>query len=96
MMNYNYLEAMTEDVKEYLKNDAELSLDDLLYNRNDLEEKLNEELWINDSVTGNASGSYTFNRYKAMRLSSCTLYALLPIITWAWWVPLSIHLVRGV
>ena len=66
MMNYNYLEAMTEDVKEYLKNDAELSLDDLLYNRNDLEEKLNEELWINDSVTGNASGSYTFNSYKAM------------------------------
>ena len=36
MMNYNYLEAMTEDVKEYLKNDAELSLDDLIYNRNDL------------------------------------------------------------
>lgn len=66
MMNYNYLEAMTEDVKEYLKNDSELSLDDLLYNRSDLEEKLNEELFINDSVTGNASGSYTFNSYKAM------------------------------
>ena len=66
MMNYNYLEAMTEDVK----NDAELSLDDLLYNRNDLEEKLNEELWINDSVTGNASGSYTFNSYNLVTVIS--------------------------
>ena len=65
MMNYNYLEAMKEDVKEYLKNDAELSLDDLLYNRSDLEEKLHDDLWVCDSVTGNASGSYTFNSYKA-------------------------------
>lgn len=65
MANYNYLEAMTEDIKEYLKNDAEFSLDDLLYNRSNLEEKLNEDLWTCDSVTGNASGSYTFNSYKA-------------------------------
>ena len=65
-MNYNYLEAMKEDVKEYLKNEAELTLDDLIYNRSDLEEKLHDDLWVNDSVTGNASGSYTFNSYKAM------------------------------
>lgn len=29
------------------------------------EEKLNNALWIDDSVTGNASGSYFFNRYEA-------------------------------
>lgn len=64
-MNYNYLESMKEDVKEYITNNAELDMDDLVYNRSELEEKLNDDLWINDSVTGNASGSYTFNSYKA-------------------------------
>ena len=33
--------------------------------RDDLIEKLNEDLWIADSVTGNGSGSYTFNTWKA-------------------------------
>ena len=33
--------------------------------RDDLIEKLNEDMWIADSVTGNASGSYTFNTWKA-------------------------------
>ena len=66
MMNYNYLEAMTEDIKDYIRSDAELDANDLLYNRSDLEEKLYDDLWTCDSVTGNASGSYTFNSYKAM------------------------------
>jgi hypothetical protein len=65
MMNYNYLESMKEDVKEYIINDSELSIDDLIYNRSELEEKLNNDLWVYDSVTGNASGSYTFNSYRA-------------------------------
>lgn len=65
MTNYNYLESMKEDVKEYITNNAELTIEDLIYNRSELEEKLNDDLWINDSVTGNASGSYTFNSYKA-------------------------------
>ena len=30
MMNYNYLEAMKEDIKDYIKNDAELDTNDLL------------------------------------------------------------------
>ena len=33
--------------------------------REDLIEKLNENMWIADSVTGNGSGSYTFNTWKA-------------------------------
>ena len=65
MMNYNYLEAMREDIKDYIKNDAELDVNDLLYNRSYLEEKLHDDLWDCDSVTGNGSGSYTFNRWKA-------------------------------
>ena len=63
MMNYNYLESMKEDIQEYINN--EINLKDFS-DREELEEKLNEDLWTCDSVTGNASGSYTFNSYKAM------------------------------
>lgn len=63
---YNYLESVKAAVKRYLEEDApEIDRDDLFYNRYDLEEKLNDDLWANDSVTGNASGSYTFNTYEA-------------------------------
>lgn len=67
MMNYNYLESMKEDIREYIINNSELSIDDLIYNRSELEEKLNDVLWMYDGVTGNASGSYTFNSYKAQK-----------------------------
>ena len=61
-MMYNYLEAMKNDIREYIEeNEIEINQD----NRDEIEEQLNEDLWINDSVTGNASGSYTFNSYKA-------------------------------
>lgn len=60
---YNYLEAVTADVREYITN--EIDLDEWKGNRDGLEEKLNDELWTADSVTGNASGSYYCNSYKA-------------------------------
>lgn len=60
---YNYLDAMMDDVREAIKNDYDL--DDWRGDRDGLEEKLNDELWIDDSVTGNGSGSYTFNRERA-------------------------------
>lgn len=62
MENYNYLEAVTNDAKQAI-------LENLKYwdfsDRDELEEKANDELWIDDAVTGNASGSYTFNTWKA-------------------------------
>ena len=62
MEKYNYLEAVTADAKAAI-------LENLNYwkfsDREDLEEIANDELWINDSVTGNASGSYTFSTWKA-------------------------------
>ena len=59
---YNYLEAVTDDVKEYIRNNIDFAdYDDM----DELEEQLNDELWAEDSVTGNASGSYTFNSAKA-------------------------------
>lgn len=63
MTNYNYLEAVTSDVLDYIK--EEINLDEWKGNREGLEEKLNDKLWTVDSVTGNASGSYTFNSWEA-------------------------------
>ena len=63
MRDYNYLEAVTNDVREYIKN--EIDLTEWKGNKEGLEEQLNDDLWVCDSVTGNASGSYTFNRYRA-------------------------------
>ena len=62
MTNYNYLENIKEDVKEYINN--EINLKDFS-DREELEEKLNDTLWTEDSVTGNASGSYYCNSWKA-------------------------------
>lgn len=59
---YYYMEEMKNDIKEYIDN--EVNLKDFS-DREELEEKLNEDLWVNDSVTGNASGSYYCNSWKA-------------------------------
>lgn len=66
-MNYNYLVNVKADVKNAILNSYfKEDLKDLLMNsRDEFEEALNEELWNDDSVTGNASGSYTFSTYEA-------------------------------
>lgn len=61
-MKYNYIEALKNDIRQYMEdNESYLNYTD----REDLEEQLNDECWTADSVTGNASGSYTFNRAEA-------------------------------
>lgn len=60
---YNYLEAVTEDVREYIN--EEIILADWMNDRRGLEEFLDDELYYNDSITGNASGSYTFSTWQA-------------------------------
>lgn len=62
MTNYNYLESIKADVKNYIDN--EITLKDFT-DREELEQKLNDDLWTEDSVTGNASGSYYCNAWKA-------------------------------
>lgn len=59
---YNYYEAVKEDVLEYIKNEINFAEFETL---EDLGDFLNETLWANDSVTGNGSGSYTFNTWEA-------------------------------
>ena len=61
---YNYLEAMKEDIKEYISN--EINLADFT-DRDELENSLYDDLFTEDSVTGNASGSYTFSRAQAQK-----------------------------
>lgn len=61
-MEYYYLSAIKEDVKNYI--DDEITISDFS-DRDELENYLNDELWACDSVTGNASGSYTMNRLTA-------------------------------
>ena len=59
---YNYYEAMMTDVRNYIENEIELNDYETI---EELEEALNDDLWIDDSVTGNGSGSYTFSSYTA-------------------------------
>ena len=59
---YDYLEAMKSDIIDYIRNDVNT---DEFSSREELEESLYDDLWTVDCVTGNGSGSYTFNRAKA-------------------------------
>ena len=62
MEKYNYLEAVTNDAKQaILENMNDQSFSD----REELEEVANDSLWVDNNVTGNGSGSYTFNREAA-------------------------------
>lgn len=62
MKTYNYLEAVTADVLNYIdENNITVTSE----NRDEIEQQLNDELFVCDSVTGNASGSYTFNAWEA-------------------------------
>lgn len=60
---YDYREAMTEDVKQWITDEVDLA--DWTEDRGGLEQQLNDDLWTADSVTGNGSGSYTFNMVQA-------------------------------
>lgn len=64
MKKYDYMEAMKNDIKEYLEDNFEYKYSDYT-DREELAESLYDDLWIEDSVTGNASGSYTFCRQTA-------------------------------
>ena len=62
MEKYNYYQAVKEDVLNYIKENEIVITEE---NSEEVEGQLNEDCWISDSVTGNASGSYTFNTWQA-------------------------------
>lgn len=61
-MLYNYRQELENDIRNYLDN--EVNFEDYS-SREEAEEKIYDDLWIDDSVTGNGSGSYTFNTCEA-------------------------------
>lgn len=63
----SYFNEMYDDVLEYIAENINLAdyTEDGELDREALEEKLNDDCFVADSVTGNASGSYYFNSYKA-------------------------------
>lgn len=62
METYNYYEAVKNDVLNYIENNIDYTDFESL---EDLEERLNNDLWVSDEVTGNGSGSYYCNAWKA-------------------------------
>lgn len=66
MERYDYKQAVKDDVIEYIKdNYTEEEISERLTDPQGWAEDLNEALWTADSVTGNASGSYYCNAWKA-------------------------------
>jgi len=62
MERYDYLEAVKEDVSNYINDNGIMVTTEY---RDEIEQYLNDTLFACDSVTGNASGSYTFNTWTA-------------------------------
>lgn len=62
MKTYDYLENVKEDVRNYIEENKIVVTSS---NREEVEQELNDTLFVNDSVTGNASGSYTFSAWQA-------------------------------
>lgn len=74
MASYSYEKAVRADVHEWLDNELVCNeeykklLEDAVSGDSDgsaLYERCEDDMWVADSVTGNASGSYTCNRNKA-------------------------------
>lgn len=63
MERYDYRTAMHADIVNWLYENREII--DECDNFDDLSECMYDRLWIEDSVTGNASGSYYCNAWKA-------------------------------
>lgn len=59
-----YFEMVKADLLEAIKN-GDYNTEDYRGNREGFEEMLQDEAWIDDSITGNASGSYYCNSWKA-------------------------------
>lgn len=65
MEKYNYKEAVTSDAANLINENLEYSDNLKGMTRDELAEWLRDAAWTADSVTGNGSGSYTFDAWKA-------------------------------
>lgn len=60
--SYDYEQAVKDDVRYWI--DEHIDFDDW-DDWDDLRDHVYDECWVDDGVTGNASGSYTFNAWRA-------------------------------
>lgn len=67
--SYDYFEALRTDIFDALIEDSYLlegvTAESLCDDPDEVIDRLTDEFWMFDSITGNASGSYTFNAWKA-------------------------------
>ena len=66
MERYDYHDAVFQDVLQRIEDDRDLFVE--MYEQkgsDDFKEALHDLFWVDDGITGNASGSYTFNSYMA-------------------------------
>ena len=59
-----YIDEVKAAVREYLKENASEAWENGITHQD--ADEIADILWNEDSVTGNASGSYTFSRHRAM------------------------------
>ena len=67
-MEYNYREALKEDILQAIAEKEQWigkAITEVYEDKDEAYDQLYDDLWIDDSVTGNASGSYYCNTYKA-------------------------------
>lgn len=62
MEKYDYYGTMRDNIIDYIRENADQYRG---FSGDALEEKLYDDLWIEDSVTGKASGSYFCNAWRA-------------------------------
>ena len=62
MEKYDYRECLREDIITYIE---ERGIKVTTDNRDEIQEELYDDMFVSDCVTGNASGSYTFNTWRA-------------------------------
>ena len=67
MERYDYREEMAKDIRAYIEEDYSTDeiAEKLAYERDNWETELYDDMMVADSVTGNASGSYTFHTWQA-------------------------------
>lgn len=63
---YDYRSNIADDIRDYIE--SNFTAEEIIENLNDRDEweqSLYDDMWLRDSVTGNASGSYYCNSWKA-------------------------------
>lgn len=93
MNRMDYKEEIENSINEWIEeNEKEIPWWKIEV-EDDLREYLEEELWNEDSITGNASGSYTFSQYEAEEnVAHCwnlieevaECYGLIPKVSGSW------------